>query len=124
MLGEDRPEEIAPGDELSLGLPEPLVFRVPILDPGRPRFRHRAIPSFCGRWLRLDGGGSPVDASVVSRGTARPWRAPRSRTLEERPDQTHVVSACSTSSRWAGSRRVRPTTSPTTMIAGALRWAR
>src|SRR5580692_3002323 len=35
MFGDDRPDEIAPGDELALGFPKLLVFGIPIRDPRR-----------------------------------------------------------------------------------------
>jgi hypothetical protein len=33
VLGDDRPDEIAPGDELAVRLPERLIFGLPIGDP-------------------------------------------------------------------------------------------
>src|SRR5579883_1447437 len=35
MLGDNRPNEIAPGDELALGFPKILILRIPIQNPGR-----------------------------------------------------------------------------------------
>jgi hypothetical protein len=46
MLGHDRPDQIASGDELALLLPEFFILRVPFRDPGRAACAH--LLSFCG----------------------------------------------------------------------------
>jgi hypothetical protein len=40
MLGDDRPDEIAAGDDFALGIPERLILRVPVGNPGRVRRAH------------------------------------------------------------------------------------
>src|SRR5262249_37482227 len=92
VLREDRPEEVAPRDELPFPLPELLVLRVPVADPGRCWLGHPSWPLSRG-WLRRQ-------LLHAGRNTS-----------------------CSTPGCTAGSPSARSTTSPITMIAGAVKWA-
>ena len=63
MLGNDRPDEIAPGDEFALGLPEFLILRVPVRNPA------------CRACSSTDSlSSTPL---VLPRSTAPPRRFPR-----------------------------------------------
>ncbi len=58
MLGHDRPDQIAAGNKLALGLPELLVLGIPLRDPGRVLLTHQRFLSIAG--ISARAGGAPV----------------------------------------------------------------
>ena len=72
MLGNDRPDQIAPGDNLAGRIPERLIFGLPFRNPGRVLLAHRRFP-FCVSIVR-PGSSRPHPKGMEARHRESPIR--------------------------------------------------
>ena len=74
ILGDDRPDQVAPSDRLALRFPVVRIFRIPVGNPARAVFAHHEVPLLLFACRSASPAGRLAFGKILAAGaTGSPW---------------------------------------------------